>query len=120
MDSHGYADDTQLYCSLNPNCVNDQEVAVQGMENCISNLSDWTNGSKLKMNDGKTECMLIGTRQQLAKLSFNHIAVGEKSIFPSRTVKNLGTQMDSNLTFHEQINKLCKSSLYFVVQYSKD
>jgi hypothetical protein len=54
-DSHGHADDTQLCCSLNPNCVNDQEVAVQGMENCISNLRDWANGSKLKMNDSKTE-----------------------------------------------------------------
>jgi hypothetical protein len=119
MDSHGYADDTQLYCSLNPNCVNDQVVAVQEMENCISNLRYWANGSKLKMNDDKTECMLIGTRQQLAKLSFDHIAVGEKSIFPSRTVKNLGIQMDSNLTFHEQINKLCKSSFYFLYNIRK-
>ena len=118
-DKHGYADDTQLYWSLNPNCVNDQVVAVQEMENCISNLRYWANGSKLKMNDDKTECMLIGTRQQLAKLSFDHIAVGEKSIFPSRTVKNLGIQMDSNLTFHEQINKLCKSSFYFLYNIRK-
>jgi hypothetical protein len=73
----------------------------------------------MKMNDGKTECMLIGTRQQLAKLSFNHIAIGEKSIFPSRTVKNLGTQMDSNPTFHEQINELCKSSFYFLYNIRK-
>ena len=80
--SHGYADDTQLYCSINPYCVNDQVVAVQDMENCISNARDWTTGSKLKMNDDKTECILIGTRQQLAKASLDKITVGENRIPP--------------------------------------
>ena len=50
------------------------------MENCISNVRDWMTGSKLKMNDDKTECMLIGTRQQLAKVSLEIIKVGENSI----------------------------------------
>ena len=60
--SHGY--DTQLYCSINPYCVHDQVVAVQDMENCITNVRDGTTASKLKMNDDKTECMLIAKRQQ--------------------------------------------------------
>ena len=49
--SHGYADDTQLYCSINSYCVIDQVVAVQDMENCFSKVRDWTTTSKLKMND---------------------------------------------------------------------
>ena len=76
------------------------------MENCISNVRDWMTGSKLKMNDDKTECMLIGTRQQLAKVSLEIIKVGENSIPPSQIVKNLGTLMDCNLTFHKQVNNL--------------
>lgn len=40
--------------------------------------------SKLKINDGKTECLVVGTRQELAKVSVNRVAVGEKSIIPSR------------------------------------
>ena len=106
-------DDTQLYCSLNPNCTDEQELEIRQMENCISNLRDWMTESKLKMN-GKTECMLIGTRQQLAKVDFNHISVGEKSIVPSPNLKNLRVLMDTNLTFHEQVNKLCKMSFYFL------
>ena len=51
--SHGYADDTQLYCSINPYCADAQVVAVQDMENCISDVRDWTTASKLKMNDDK-------------------------------------------------------------------
>ena len=117
--SHGYADDTQLCCSINPYCADAQVVAVQDMENCISDVRDWTAASKLKMNDDKTECMLIGTRQQLAKLSLDKITVGKNSISLSQNVKNLGTLMDCNLKFHKQINNLCKSSYYFLYNIRK-
>ena len=89
------------------------------MENCISDLCDWMTSSKLKMNDDKTECMLIGTRQQLTKLSINHISVGDTTVATSRTVRNLGTLLDSNMSFHEQINKLSKSSFYFLYNIRK-
>ena len=108
--AHGYADDTQLYRTLNPNCASNRELEVEEMENCISNLRDWMAGSKLKMNNHKTECMLIGTRQQISKVDLNCISVCEKSITPSSNLSNLGILMDTDLTFHEQINKLCKTS----------
>ena len=115
--SHGYADDTQLNCSINPYCVNDQAVAVQDVENCISNVPDWMTASKLKMNDDKTECMLIGTCQLLAKVSLEKYKVGENSISPSQIVKNLGILMDCNLKFHKQV--LCKTSFYFLYNIRK-
>ena len=71
------------------------------------------------MNDDKTECMLIGTRQQITKVDLNCISVGEKSITPSSNLSNLGILMDTNLTFHEQINKLCKTSFYFLYNIRK-
>ena len=71
------------------------------------------------MNDDKTECMLIGTRQQLAKVSLDKITVGENSIPASKIVKNLGTLIDCNLKFHKQINNLCKSSYYFLYNIRK-
>ena len=94
-------------------------MAVQDMENCISDVRDWTTASKLKMNDDKTECMLIGTRQQLAKVSRDKITVGKNSISLSQNVKNLGTLIDCNLKFHKQINNLCKSSYYFLYNIRK-
>ena len=78
------------------------------------NVRDRTTVSKLKMNDDKTECMLIRTRQQLANVSFDKITVGKNSIPPSQIVKNLGILMDCNLMFHKQVNNLCKSSYYFL------
>ena len=55
--AHGFADDTQLYCSLNTNCAGVRELKIEEMKNCILSLRDWMAGSKLGMNDDKTECM---------------------------------------------------------------
>ncbi len=71
------------------------------------------------MNDDKTERMLIGTRQQMSKVNLNYISVGEKSIIPSSNLNNLGVLMDSNMNFQEQVNKLCKTSFYFLYNIRK-
>ena len=63
--------------------------------------------------------MLIGTRQQFAKVSLDKITVGENSTPLSQVVKNLGTLMDCNLKFHKQINNLCKSSNYLLYNIRK-
>ena len=52
IDFHIYADDTQLYVSLdltNPN------VALDRINLCISDLRIWMIKNKLKSNDSKTE-----------------------------------------------------------------
>ena len=38
---------------------------------------------KLMMNDEKTEFMIIGTRQQLAKVEIEHIHVGDCNVEPA-------------------------------------
>ena len=39
----------------------------------------------LKLNDDKTEVMLIGTRQQLSKLPEVTVKIGNESIYPTET-----------------------------------
>ncbi|CAH3175889.1 unnamed protein product [Porites evermanni] len=46
---------------------------------------------KLLMNDAKTELLLIGTRQQLAKITIDGITVGHSVIAPQSPVRNLGS-----------------------------
>ena len=66
--THAYADDTQLYLSFKPDTTSSQSNAVDAMERCISAIRCWMIKDKLKVNDRKTEFILIGTRQQLAKV----------------------------------------------------
>ena len=45
-------------------------------------------------NDTKTEFLIIGTRQQLAKVSIDSIGVGDADIKPAQNVRNLGSWFD--------------------------
>ena len=53
---------------------------------------------KLLVNDAKTELLLIGTRQQLAKVTIDGIIVGHSVIVPQSPIGNLGVWLDSNLS----------------------
>jgi hypothetical protein len=55
--------------------------------------------NKLKLNDGKTECLLIGTRQQLAKVNSSTLRVSEISVTCSSVLKSLGYWFDSQFKF---------------------
>jgi hypothetical protein len=67
---------------------------------------------KLEINDGKTDFILIGTRQQLLKVLVNSLAVGDVRVSSVTSVKNLGTWMDSNLNLQVNINNTCKAAYY--------
>ena len=86
---HSYADDFQVYLSFRPSCgtgVSEECVAV-AMQNCVSDIESWARLNSLMLNDGKTEFIVIGTRQQLAKTSISSLHVGEAQIPTSSTVK---------------------------------
>ena len=63
---HAYTDDHQVYCSFHPDSMDSD---YESTEWCIRDISSWMQSMKLKMNDSKTEYILIGTPQQLAKFT---------------------------------------------------
>ena len=64
----------------------------------IEDIRNWMLNDKLKLNDDKTEFMIIGTSQQLAKVSINSLCVGTATITPVSSARNLGLWFDSKLT----------------------
>ena len=62
---HCYGDDTQAYISFSSNLKSDPFLAIKSMENCISDIRLWILNDCLKLNDDKTEFLIIGTPQQL-------------------------------------------------------
>lgn len=86
-----------------------QSDTVDAMERCISAIRCWMIKDKLKVNDSKTEFILIGTRQQLAKVDIKGLVVGDATISPVTAVKNLGSWFDENMNMGCHINKMCKT-----------
>ena len=71
-----YLRHTQLYLSFSPDSATNQADVVIAMERCILDIRTWMLADKLKLNDDKTEFMLIGTKQQLSKVNIDSLAVG--------------------------------------------
>ena len=114
MQSHAYADDTQRYLSLNADLVCSKDNAVEAMEHCIQAIRSWMIKDKLRMNDSKTEFMIIGTRKQLTKVNIGGLTVGQSSVVPVTSVRNLESWFDQNLSMIPHINKICKAASFHI------
>ena len=86
-----YADDSQLYVHYNPNNPNAVQNAVLKIDQCCKEVKTWMTSNCLKLNDNKTEAIIVGTKAQLRKSKINTIEV-------CRGVKNIGAYIDSELT----------------------
>ena len=111
---HCYADDSQVYISFSPNDRAEQLAVVRNMENCIRDIRCWMLNNDLKLNDDKTEFLIIGTSQQLEKLDNISIRVGDSDIHPVPIARNLGSWFDSRLSMATHITKICSSSFYYI------
>ena len=49
------------------------------------------------LNDDKTEFLIIGTRQQLSKVSIQSIKIGQTEVSPVASARNLGTWFNTRL-----------------------
>ena len=66
------------------------------------------------MNDSKTKFMIIGIKKQLPKVNMDGLTVGESSIVPITSVRNLGSWFDQNLSMIPHINKIRKAASFHI------
>ena len=69
---------------------------------------------KLLMNDAKIELLLIGTRQELAKVTIDIISIGRSVIAPQFPIRNLGVQLDSNLSMGDRVTKTTCGAFHYL------
>ena len=98
--------------SFSPADENGQSDAIAAMESCVRAIRKWMHENRLLMNETKTEFLLIGTKQQLAKVNVDHVKVGNADIVPHSPVKNLGVWLDSKLSMVEHITKASSAAFF--------
>ena len=116
---HSYADDTQLNLAFTPNVQGHDASAVKAICDCIMDLRKWMIRDRLMLNDDKTEFLLLGTKQQLAKVDINSITFGESVVNTKPVVRNLGSWFDSQLSMSTHISKLCSSAFFHLRNISR-
>ena len=107
---HFYADDTQLYVILNPR--QDFSAQLQSLNQCVDDIRMWMRLNMLKLNDDKTEVLLIGSNNSLNHLRSVSVKVGNASVTSSQSVTNLGCIFDSRLNMNDFTIRKCQSTTF--------
>ena len=89
-----------------------EQDAITALQDSISDIRGWMIADSLKLNDDKTEFMIIGTRAQVNKVNVSEIVVGQAKVPAVTIVRNLGTWLDTNLTMSAHINETCQAAIY--------
>lgn len=105
--AHGYADDHQIYKGFPASALVEQS---HSMELCVDEVREWMRSMHLKMNDSKTEYLLVGTQQQLSKCDPLPLSIGDTDILPSDCSRDLGAHLDHNLTMAQHIKVKCQAA----------
>jgi len=82
------------------------------MEACVEDVRQWMLCNYLKLNDNKTEFILIGSKHNLSKITIPHIKIGDSTISPVSQVRNLGMFMDSKMTLVPHISSVVKAASF--------
>ena len=110
---YGFVDDHTIKDSFIPdNIIDSESYVIATIESCITSIKHWMDGNKLKMNSAKTDFILIGWRQQLAKCKTTSILANDKIVQRSSIIKYLGAQIDERVSFKQFINSKCRMAMW--------
>ena len=101
---HSFADDLQLQMSAPQDRISE---LLHSMQSCISDVKAWTTANMLRLNDNKTELMLVTSKRTRHLHSLpTSITIGNAQIPFKKSVKNLGFTLDCHLTMNAHVSNI--------------
>ena len=73
VNYHFYADDSQIYVSFKPT-QNDADYALNKLESCVSEIREVMTDNFLKLNDDKSEFIVMGSKCLRDKVNIPHFS----------------------------------------------
>ena len=70
---------------------------------------------KLKLNDDKTELLILCSKHHQDKVKNDCIEIGSSTIHASTSVRNLGAYFDHTMSMEEHVKKVCQTT-YFQIR----
>ena len=81
------------------------------MQSCISDVKAWATANMLKLNDNKTELMLVTSKRTKHLHSLpTSITIGNAQFPFKQSVKNLDFTLDCHLTMNAHVSIIARTS----------
>ena len=107
---HSFADDLQLQMSAPPDRISE---LLHSMQSCISDVKVWASANMPKLNDNKTELMLVTSKRtkHLHNLPTS-ITIGNAQIPFKQSLKNLVFTLDCHLTMNAHVSNIARTCYF--------
>jgi hypothetical protein len=109
LDYAIYADDTQLYIAFSPIDSESTANAKINMEKCIKIIKDFLLENKMKLNDGKTEILLMASPRKIKNIDIDSLMIGETNVKPTNAARNLGVMFDEGMKLDKHVSNICRT-----------
>ena len=107
---HSFADDIQLQMSAPPDRISE---LLHSMQSCISDVIAWATANMPKLNDNKTELMLVtSNRTRHLHNPPTSITIGNAQVPFKQSEKNLGFTLDCHLTMNAHISNIARTCYF--------
>ncbi len=90
----------------------EEHDSVRKLEGCIEEIREWMKNNLLKLNDSKTEFLVIRSKYSQKDPGITSIRIGESVITATASARNIGAVMDNKLDMVLQVNAVCKASYF--------
>ena len=91
--------------------MNDESQCVYSLGQCLTNVKAWIDSNRLKINNGKTEFILLGSRSQLTKCITEVVDVNGIEVTRSESICYLGLWLDQCMSLKRHITKKCTTAM---------
>ena len=107
---HSFADDLQLLISALQDRISE---LLHSMQSCISDVKAWTTANMLKLNDNKTELMLVTSKRTKHLHSLpTSITIGNAQILLKQSAKNLDFALDGHITMNAHVSNISRTCYF--------
>ena len=108
IDIHGFTDNHTLKDKFRIGDHTEERKCITNLENCATEVKNWMDKNRLRMNDEKSEFIMFSSRQLAKKIDTDCLNVNGTTIQKGEVIKYLGIWLDSELNFKHHITMKCR------------
>ena len=82
-------------------------------------MNHWVLLNNLPLNNDKTELLFLHAKHRPKLMIEDSVTVGDATVEPTSSARNIGAVSDDTMTFEEHVNELCRTAFFHIRNISR-